>query len=129
MEMKRKLRNLEFRDEDMIGVFRSHGFKCFIRLNKAIGVLCGYVVLPKEHFLYGESAERINDLVDVHGGITFCEEFREGYVVGFDTGHAGDALPRLRFIGGKRWSEEEVVEETRRLAKQLVPKNILRERL
>ena len=71
--------------------------------------LCGYVELPKEHKLYGETNVD-NEFflnLDVHGGITCArrKEFKQqndtagyivytaDYVVGFDCAHAGDYSP------------------------------------
>lgn len=48
----------------------------------------GYVMLPKDHPMFGV---HYNDIpVGVHGGLTYSEEKDGLWVVGFDTAHAGD---------------------------------------
>ena len=80
----------------------------------------GYVLIPEGHVLHGEHYDNINELVDVHGGLTFSEHSSkidfidcvDGYwVVGFDTAHYNDNL--------EKWPKHRVEEETERLAEQL----------
>jgi hypothetical protein len=82
----------------------------------------GYVVIPENHSLFGKDYDELNEIVNVHGGLTFSEdltnlegmpvEVTAGWVVGFDTAHAGDTLDK--------WSEEDVKNETVRLREQLM---------
>jgi len=95
---------------------------------------CGYVIVPAGHVAYGYCLKESKNLFvvepvfDVHGKVTFCRlmtgrikeklekffsrEFPENSIlIGFDTAHPGDTI--------ENWSEEHVVEETRRLLKQV----------
>lgn len=80
----------------------------------------GYVRLPDGHPWMGLGEDDIP--VDVHGGLTY----KNGPWIGFDTVHAGDGW---RIVGGRgrvvceheghRWAKAEVVEEAKRLARQV----------
>lgn len=68
------------------------------------GVANGYVSLPADHPCFGLDYEKLDSIVDVHGGVTFavtlndadCKRmgfplsFAGTHVVGFDTCHAWD---------------------------------------
>lgn len=65
----------------------------------------GYIMLPKEHPLYGQHYDDA-ELCDIHGGWTFSEfdefEGKEYWVFGFDTCHLGDTpemWPKDRVVG------------------------------
>ncbi len=62
----------------------------------AMGTWCGYVSVPKKHPLYGKDRNRVNPLVQIHGGITF-EGAMHGktgrWYFGFDCCHAFDLIP------------------------------------
>ena len=81
--------------------FEHAGLKCLIQRSPSVGVLCGYVGIPPEHPLYGKGFIRtgINEVLDVHGGITFAEagdgdRWSEGlWWIGFDCAHEGDLIP------------------------------------
>jgi len=76
--------------------FDYNGFHCVINRVKVLGHLCGYVVIPKGHYLYRRSIFTIenNYSIPAHGGITFADFDNEGrYLIGFDCAHGGDALP------------------------------------
>ena len=53
---------------------------------------CGYVVIPKGHKYYYMGYGEIEEEIDVHGGLTFSGELDgvDGYLLGFDCGHAFD---------------------------------------
>lgn len=102
------------------------------------GTLNGYVSLPADHPYFRKSYDEIeeDDLVEVHGGLTFSAPGGypsilpdNSWYLGFDTAHAGDVIPAFNFKqeGDHRWTEEEVVEETNKLAEQLskITKNLL----
>jgi hypothetical protein len=126
---------LEFVDE-------STGYKCFIQRHPEFKHLCGYVELPKEHKLYGETNVGNEFLLnlDVHGGVTYAKDkiFKDiyrglplfisvSYVVGFDCAHAGDYSPfswpilgMNRVIGDETYKDiDYVTNECKKLAKQL----------
>lgn len=88
----------------------------------------GYVLIPPNHKAYGLSMDDLNTIIDVHGGITFHQpvksltndrwwfhfdrnKYINHYLLGFDTAHYGDNL--------ENWSKEHVIEETKKLVKQL----------
>lgn len=83
----------------------------------------GYVVIPKEHPLWGVGYDDID--VDVHGGLTYsemadnCMGWKEVlpsdkgcWVVGFDTAHLGDNPINC--------NRDYVLKETIRLREQLI---------
>ena len=94
------------------------------------GFANGYVVIPKDHPLWGleYTAEEIESL-NVHGGITFSEKVDEdminhilwgkdlededlgGWLIGFDTRHSGDNL--------KKWPRKKVEIEVINLIRQV----------
>ena len=59
-----------------------------------IGILCGYVLLPKGHKYYGEIEYNIP--IEVHGGLTFAGEKGKYYWIGFDCAHSGDYIPSFQ---------------------------------
>lgn len=82
----------------------------------------GYVIIPKGHPLHGKHYDELNQIVDVHRGLTFSgsgasmsdlvdESEHKDWVVGFDTAHYGDSLAE--------WPKDAVEAETERLKKQL----------
>jgi hypothetical protein len=94
------------------------------------GFANGYVVIPKDHPLWGldYTAEEMESL-NVHGGITFSEKVDEdminhvlwgkdleeedlgSWLIGFDTRHSGDNL--------KRWPRKKVELEVINLIRQV----------
>jgi len=90
---------------------KSTGYDCVILRHPEMGVLNGYVGIPKSHRLYGKSPTyEDDDPVDhlyVHGGVTYADTiatllhhdmkelgaFGEEWYFGFDTGHANDIVP------------------------------------
>lgn len=117
----------DFIDEDT-------GYRCYIMRHLELKHLCGYVKLPKEHKLYGETNVDNEFLLnlDVHGGVTYAGELKPRYMevdyaVGFDCAHAGDYSPYyLPFIGMNKIKEDEtykdieyVTNQCKKLAKQL----------
>ena len=83
----------------------------------------GYVAIPKEHKFYGLDYCEI-DGIDVNGDLTLScsasefkdvpeltEEFKDYWVLGFDTAHLYDTL--------EKWPKEAVEKETNYLKLQL----------
>lgn len=113
--------------------FEAHGLECAVLRNGAMGHLCGYVSLPKEHPWYGMrygKIEKLDNCPTVHGGITYsenklpCSDSEDGWWLGFDCAHAGDYVPYMPSIElyesyAHEWTLEEVIEETRNFARQL----------
>jgi hypothetical protein len=77
------------------------GYKCRIMRNEITGTLCGYVGIPEGHTFWGEEYNSNNDEIDaiaddVHGGLTYSKEERDGYwYFGFDTSHSIDFAPKI----------------------------------
>jgi len=130
----------------LVKSFDYKGYKCLVVLN-TIGHFCGYVEMPVDHPLAGEStADFESDLmrIECHGGLTFGGDrsiFGEsGSFIGFDCGHGGDgrdydflkesgmnpeviaSLKESDAIWGselKQWTEDEVADECRGIVDQL----------
>lgn len=98
----------------------------------------GYVAVEKDHPYFGKQYTSIDDEIEVHGGLTFSDEFVDGdkslWVFGFDTAHSGDiwesedthymtpymqAYHKLFSSEVIYWTDEKLVEETKILAEQL----------
>lgn len=73
--------------------FKYKGYNCKIRRVEHVRHLCGYVLLPKEHYLYGKEYCDID--IDCHGGLSYSEKENEYWVIGFDCAHACDLIPGL----------------------------------
>lgn len=83
---------------------RFTGYQCLI-LRNMLGILCGYVRVPRDHALHGRSYTRraIYRAIEVHGGLTFSgclggRRMKRGHWFGFDCGHFGDAVPVLMML-------------------------------
>lgn len=135
------------RESKIVKTWKHKGFGCCMVLTPW-GTLNGYVSLLSDHPYFGRSYDEIEEdgLVEVHGGLTFSglggqpsvllgpsgqpSIFPDRYwYLGFDTAHAGDVVPAFKFKqeGDHKWTEEEVIEETNRLAEQLsrITRNLL----
>lgn len=54
---------------------------------------CGYVGFDKDHILYNVGYQDLEEIIEVHGGLTFSgkqEEFKDQWWLGFDCAHYGD---------------------------------------
>lgn len=74
-------------------VCETTGYHCRVRRHPNLLHLNGYVGIHKGHPCHGMSYEDLNDLVDVHGGLTYSGKEADLMWFGFDTGHAGDLSP------------------------------------
>lgn len=93
------------RPQDVVAKGEHEGFEWNI-VHNTMGYLCGYVKVGKDHPWYGKGY----DFPDVtcHGGLTFADYDKpcdapgpdDGYWVGFDCAHAGDA-PQEKYITGE----------------------------
>lgn len=87
------------------------GYHCLIKRNPRMGILCGYVAIPRNHPCFGKDESDID--VNVHGGLTYakecdndpitgiCHQSEDGdhvWWVGFDCGHYKDINPQLKDI-------------------------------
>ena len=109
----------------------AHGLTCYLVATPMC--LNGYVSVPVEHPFYGfhynecprgcdkdyceHAAEAV---IEVHGGITFSHLGPDGWIFGFDTCHFGDLMiTPVSIHEGRLWEENDVAEETARMAQQL----------
>ena len=102
-----------------------------ISMGMAHGWGNGYVLIPKEHALHGKDYDELNKFIDIHGGLTFSksanvidskvwinkdkdleEEYKDAWMIGFDTAHFGD--------NEDKWSKHAVQDEADNLMKQLM---------
>lgn len=113
------------------------GFKCTVRQHPRMRHYCGYVWLPEDHPLTYQRGADIDDLISVHGGVTYSAWEKEGeekfYVVGFDCAHAGDYVSVLSLrpisLGDHKWTLEEVTEEVNHFAEQLTIPSLVEQKL
>ncbi len=90
--------------------------------HNSLGFRTGYVRIPLGHPWYGLEYDAIP--AEVHGGLTYADK-HDGWWIGFDCGHSGDAPdPKLPgfFIGGGMQgvvrTQDYVIMECRRLCEQ-----------
>lgn len=78
-----------FDEVDLLG-FSSEGFNCRI-IRSIRGNLCGQIFVDKVHPWFGKSFLDIT--ADVYGGLTYCEQEKDKWAVGFDCAHEDDIIP------------------------------------
>jgi len=77
------------------------GLKTAVVLIPLLEIWNGYVGLPLGHPLYGLELDNVDDLANVHGGITWADCSLPGrepdgnWWLGFDTAHHGDTIPGI----------------------------------
>lgn len=81
------------------------------------GHYCGYVRFPKRP-VRESGYNGFMTYVPVHGGITFAEGDKDGFVYGFDCAHCDDWAEYSPH--GHKWTEDEVVMETEKLANNIL---------
>jgi len=87
-------------NDRVVEEFESHGLTCVISLGgPTLQNYCGYVQAPS-------GVKSTEEPFAVHGGVTWSDwrlpwEEQDGdrWWLGFDTAHAGDAVPGLEAIG------------------------------
>jgi hypothetical protein len=111
----------------VVDVFEAHGLRCVIALGGPMDRnYNGYVEAPA-------GVETSDGSLDVHGGVTWSDwrlpweaECGDRWWLGFDTAHAGDAVPGLSSIGiettGIFRDVDYVRDECIKLASQLAEK-------
>lgn len=126
-------------DQKVMKKWKQDGLDCLVVLNSSESLewYCGYVGVPKSHPDWRKAYEKID--VDIHGGLTFAEigkinselwDNPKLWYFGFDCAHAGDDNDILEFLKQHqdyprfpmkrhKWTLNEVIEETNRLAEQL----------
>jgi len=66
----------------------------------------GYVTIPN----FWMPQEHAEDMINVHGGVTFCESNGNYFTIGFDTNHVGDG----------QWTIDKTKQETEKMAIQIL---------
>lgn len=82
-------------------------YPCVIKKTQSLGVLCGYVEIPKNHPAFNKDYSELQ--IDCHGGLTFSGKLYDlkdnpivlnsGWWIGFDCGHfSNDYIPFMQFL-------------------------------
>ena len=113
-------------------VFESNGYECKIKRNLINWTYCGYIKLPKTHPDYNKKYSDLEDIINVHGNLTFTEDG----MFGFDCYHIlkGDISPMDKTMDSKYgkfkslstllyreehyWTYEEVKDEVESMTEQ-----------
>jgi hypothetical protein len=106
------------------------GLPCLIKRSGLSGALCGYVGVPEGHPWHGKDYQDLDDVVGVHGGLTYadsCEEGPEGTTIchvpgpgepeplwwlGFDCHHAWDIGPAMKARERERGYEIDITDSS-----------------
>jgi hypothetical protein len=96
------------------------GVECVIKRNTTLA-LCGYVVITSDNKLFGLDYDVIYSKLDVsvHGGLTYSNKGKVGWVIGFDCAHAGDLCPAFPYYDGVYRTKEFVITECEKLAEAI----------
>jgi len=130
-EVLRRYVSITFDTNDSPRKWRRYGLICYVRSGPHS--LNGYVIVPGSHpwykIHYNECPERCGvdfcdhtpeSIIRVHGGINYSGLGEEGWVFGFDTAHAGDAVTTVGMHwSGRIWNVADVADEVDKLATQL----------
>ena len=73
--------------------FAYEGLVCEVKRHDEMLHFCGYVFLPEDHPWFSYEPP-----VRVHGGVTFGRAVHNEWILGFDCGHGGDLIPRMRQV-------------------------------
>ena len=111
---------------ELVEKWKHRGLPCRILQHQTLLHLNGYVAVPRGHPFWGKHYDDIDDMVVVHGGLTFSQRGgqdprwpnRNLWWFGFDCAHAGDwTISRPE---GHRWTPSEVKMECNQLAEQFI---------
>lgn len=109
-------------------IVRSHKYQYYII---SYGTFpCAYVRVPENHIMYNCFRICHDQLVSVHGGITYEEWYLfahkpvRGHWIGWDYGHASDYIGGLINVPkiencGKRWTTQELLDDVISVCNQL----------
>jgi hypothetical protein len=132
---------------EIIKEWEHKGLKCMVVFNQnpIMEWFCGYVGVPKDHPYWGKHYDDVD--VDIHGGLTFSEKGDDATIwknseiwwFGFDTCHAWDDVYREEWLAEHpdfplmdrthlhKWTIDEVISETNKLADLLSEREELKE--
>lgn len=91
-----------------------------------------YVEIPKESYAYNKGYHELEDKIDVHGGLTYSDDFLDisdderikGWFIGWDYSHYNDYIGYEEIfmfdMCGKKWTTEEIIKECKNVIEQLV---------
>lgn len=100
------------------------GYQCAIVRSSHPGILCGYVMLTKNHVFHHLKLDEFDEYIICHGSITYDGTDINGMEerwIGFDCGHAGDLMPAYDHTHQNTYRNFEYVEnQCKRLAKQFL---------
>jgi hypothetical protein len=96
------------------------GFKFYILSLHFYYPTC-YIVIPKDHKLYGKCYDDFPDtLYQPHGGFTFSGFHNdETWEIGWDYAHAGDYTTLFNETGHKKWTIGEIVDDAKKVIDSL----------
>jgi len=108
----------EWIDEPDLINFSEKGFDCLIiRIifreqngHYFGGYICGYIEIPKQNKFFEFDYNYFLNLIDCHGGITFCEMDDSKKIVGFDCSHTYDLIPSFEKTGISKKIQEDILE-------------------
>lgn len=83
---------------------------------------CCYIQLDKNDKYYGKNYEEID--IDCHGGLTYSEEVKGEWVIGWDYAHYGDYNGFFNgLVNGKKYTTDELIRDCKKVIEQLVNEN------
>lgn len=75
--------------------FTYRGYRCWVKRNLSLGVLCGYVALtPDDKFFEADYDSPLCSNLTVWGGLTYSGWQQDRFWLGFDCAHATDLIPQ-----------------------------------
>ena len=84
---------------------------------------CAYVKLPSNHPYCGLDCGAMD--VVCHGGLSYDQQRKDGFWIGWDYGHCDDycgtdlMIPKDWRVGGKKWTTQEIIKEIENVINQL----------
>lgn len=106
--------NIKYPEDKVVKTWKKDNLVLSIVKHPSMGHYCGYVRFTKRP-VRELGYNGILTYVPVHGGITYANEDKDKTMVyGFDCSHYSDW--GIYYQDGKKWSIEEVIEETERMA-------------
>lgn len=82
-------------------VDESTGYRCLARRHSTMGHWCGYVMVNRQHHLYGVDYRQHGfPKLRVHGGVTWTAKHSPTeWAIGFDCAHYNDIVPEMSDCG------------------------------
>lgn len=89
---------------------------------------CCYVEIPSKSKIFKMSYLDIES-IDVHGGLTYSSDYlcigintvlNNSWFIGWDYAHLGDYIGYFDYIGDKKWTTNEMIEECKNVINQII---------